>query len=315
MSTPDTNNIGIKLQAAGENLNTWGDPNLNNDLVVLSNMGSKWNPVTINGDTTISETNYSTTNDTEVATIDLVAGTVSAAFNLVWPSRDKRVLVRNSSGYTCTHKLSATSGFAHPTGRTVLLATDGSTDMVLMSPNFGGVTSPTSGSRDIPAWSAVETAIATASLPATAGTVLISGTDTTAGYVAAKATVNMGGLTTTQVSGLTSFQLSVQNSGAAEKLLMTMGQGYVGGFLNGGTQTAQFTPVAGTEYNCDCTSAGFTVNLSGMTTPQVGHSIKLNKFGNFPLFLLGTVNGQTNFPYLALGPAEFKYSSATWGWN
>ena len=29
MSSADTNNIGIKLQAAGENLNTWGDPNLN----------------------------------------------------------------------------------------------------------------------------------------------------------------------------------------------------------------------------------------------------------------------------------------------
>lgn len=204
MSTPDTNNIGIKLQSAGENLNTWGDPNLNNDLIVLSNIGSKWNPLTINGNTTISETNYATTNDTEVATIDLVAGTVAAAFNVVFPARDKRILVRNSTGFAATLKLSATSGFALPTGRIALIATDGTTDLLNMTPNYGGVAVPTAASLDIPAWSAVETAIATASIPASAGTALFSGTDTTAGYIGQKITAGTG------------IDIDVQNPGANE---------------------------------------------------------------------------------------------------
>lgn len=205
MSTPDTNNIGIKLQSAGENLNTWGDPNLNNDLIVLSNLSSKWNPLTINGDTTISETNYSTTNDTEVATIKLVAGTVSAAFSVTFPARDKRILVWNASGYAATLKLSATSGFSLPNNRIVWIATDGTTDLYNMSPNYGGVASP-SNNLDIPAWSAVQTAIATAGLPATAGTVLNSGMDTTAGYNTQK----------NRVSSDTLLTYATQNSGANE---------------------------------------------------------------------------------------------------
>lgn len=315
MSTADTNNIGIKLQAVGENLNTWGDPNLNNDFIVLSNLTSKWNAVTINGDTTVSETNYATTNTTEVAIIKWNAGTVTAAFNYVIPGRSKRLLIWNNTGYAGTVKLAATTGFAIPTGRIALVGTDGSTDVYNMTPNFGGIASPTTGSRDIPAWSAVESAIATASLPATAGTVLNSGTDTTAGYLSAKFTVQVSTLTTTQVSGLTSLTFSTVHAGGVEQIGIAVSPGYVGGYLPGASQSSQFTPVVGYEYACDFTSSSWTVNVGGMTTPQLMQGFKLNCFGNYPPFLNGTLMGQStgNLPIAFNG--ELKWCGSSWGWN
>jgi hypothetical protein len=314
MSTADSNNIGIKLQAAGENLNTWGDPNLNNDFIVLSNLVSKWNAVTINGDTTVSETNYATTNATEVAIIKWTAGTVAAAFNYVIPSRAKRLLIWNNTGYAGTVKLSATTGFAIPTGRIALVGTDGSSDVYNMTPNFGGLTSPTSGSTDIPAWSAVETAIATASLPATAGTVLVSGTDGAAGYLRAKVTTQIGSLTTTQVAGLQSLSLGTATSGGVEQLAIIASNGYVGGFLDGGAKSAQFTPVVGYAYDINATT-GFTVNIGGMTTPQVGQEFVTNKFNYGAMYFNGTVNGQSNYTYADTERKVWRYTGATWGWN
>lgn len=316
MSSADANNIGIKLQAAGENLNTWGDPNLNNDLIVLSNLASKWNALTINSGatTTISETNYSTTNDTEVALLKLTAGTIAAAFSLVIPGRPKRLLVWNNTGYACTIKLAATTGFSIPTGRVVIAATDGTTDVVNVTPNYGGVTSPTTGSTDIPAWSAVETAIATAGLPATAGTVLVSGTDGTSGYLRAKFTTQIGAVTTTQIGGLQSLSLGTV-SGASEQVAIIASNGYVGGFLDGGYKSTSFTPTQGTAYEVDCSAASLTVSLGGMSSVMLGQSIKLNKYGYYPFCLAGTVNGQTNLITATPGVYELRYSGSSWGWN
>ncbi len=204
MSAPLTNYIGGKAQASGENLNTWGvSPNLNDTLQAIANGICRWNPLTINvgATTTISETNYSLTNDTEVAAIKLVAGTVAAAFALVIPGRSKMIPVWNTTGYTATIKLAATTGFALPTGRIAIVGTDGSTDVYNMTPNYGGTPTPTSGSLDIGAWSAVETAIANAALPATAGTIRNSATDTTSNYIATKLTFSGSLVATTSNPG------------------------------------------------------------------------------------------------------------------
>lgn len=208
MSTPDTNNIGIKLQAVGENLNTWGAPNLNNDFSVVSNITSGFNPITINGDYNVAanETNYATNNPSEYATLKLVAGTVAAAFNFIWANRPKRTLVWNATAFAAQMKLTASTGFSLPAGATAWIATDGATDVYNTSPSLipasavilgpltiagqlHGVvagTVPTDGVNK----TQMETAIANASFPASAGTVLISGTDTTAGYLAQKITLN-----------------------------------------------------------------------------------------------------------------------------
>lgn len=190
MSNPDGNNIGIKLQDAGENLNTWGNPNLNNALVILSNLASKWKNIVINGDYTVTETNYSLTNDTEVALLNLTPGTVSAAFNLTLPSRSKRLIVRNVSGYAAQAKLTATTGVSIPNNAVVTLATDGASDVYNVSPTHIGTTTQDPASNAVALWGAVQTLVANASLPATGGAILISGTDSTAGYAATKITVS-----------------------------------------------------------------------------------------------------------------------------
>lgn len=87
-------------------------------------------------------------------------------------------------------------------------------------------------------------------------------------------------------------------------------------YAAGGSQSSQFTPVAGFAYDVDCTAAGVTVNLAGMTTPQLGQEIKLNKFGTAGnMFMLGTINGGTNYSSGAPNVNIFRYCGASWGWN
>lgn len=185
-STPATGAIGVELQAAGENLNTWGDPKLNNALQVLVNLSHGWKAWTINGTYTVSETNYSTTNDTENAFIKLVPGTVAAAFNVILPGRAKRLLMWNATAYAATIKLAATSGFTLPAGAFAIVATDGVTDVYNASPTHAGTTTQSTSANAYALWGAVQAAIATAGLPATAGTVLVDGADTTAAYIGTK---------------------------------------------------------------------------------------------------------------------------------
>jgi len=340
MSSADSNNIGIKLQAAGENLNTWGDPNLNNDLIVLSNLASKFNAVTINGDTTVSETNYSTTNTTEVALLKWNAGTLTAAFSYTIPSRPKRFILWNNTGYTGTIKLAATTGVAIPTGRIALISTDGSSDVYNVTPNYGGITSPTTGSRDIPAWSAVENAIATAVLPATAGTILISGTDTTAGYGSAKFTALTNGglvasvlnptgnaqrqfgldytnlLATTNIASTDRFALYDATAGAMKYQTRANVIGKFGLVLQP-DQTAGFTATVGSLWPCDTTSASYTVVWPA--APTAGDIFGLAKFGTGLLtHSLNSVKfyGSTTPPQATLGEGIgfFYYTGASRGW-
>lgn len=301
----------LRLQATGSNTNLWGGY-LNTAMQMIEQASKGYQTQALTADTTISWTNYSTGNIGAAALLKFT-GTLSSAVTVTMPAYQNFILVWNAAGAAVTVKVSGGTGVAVPNGRKSLLFCDG-VDYYSAVPSWNTDTITLTNNGDIVTKSTMETAIAAAS-GLTAPFILVSAADTTAGYYAAKTTSAMSGLTTTQVAGLTSLQLSVQNSGGNEKLLFTAGSGYVGGYLNGGTQSAVFIPVVGTEYNCDCSSAGFTVNLSGMTTPQPLQSIKINKFGAFPLFLLGTVNGATNLSVPTTEPFELKYASASWGWN
>lgn len=101
--------------------------------------------------------------------------------------------------------------------------------------------------------------------------------------------------TTTQVDGMAATQ--------------------VGGFLDGGLKSAQFTPTVGSAYDCDASSTSWTVNIGGMTTPQVGQEFVTNKFGNFPLYMNGTVNGQPSYVYTDTDRKIWRYTGTSWGWN
>ena len=340
MSSADTNNPGIKLQAAGENLNTWGDPNLNNDLIILSNLASKWNPLTVNASVDFNTlvSNYSTTNPDEVATIKLVQGTVAAAFNVTFTARMKRILFWNATNYTATLKLSASSGFSLPSGRFALVSTDGANDVYNLSPNYGGVATPLNG-LDIPAWSAVQSAIATAGLPATSGTILNSGADTTSGYNSqkntaktnggfARSTLNAGANEQNQFA-IDPTNLAVSTNVAATDLFVVYDvtapgvrsqarSNVVGkyGLILQATQTTGFTAVAGNIYPVDVSSAALTITLPASAT--VGDSIG---------FIVGGINAYTLAPnglkvnggtssLVLFGEQTFllSYHSASRGW-
>lgn len=232
-STPDSKNIGIELQAAGENLNTWGDPKLNNALRVLSNLASKFHTIAITGNYTVSETNYSTSNDTEVALI-MVTGALSAAANFVMPSRQKRLIFWNATtgGYAVTPKLAASTGVSVPMNGIVMLATDGSTDVFNVGPTHAGTTTQSTAANAYALWGAVETAIAAAGGLA-APFILWSGTDTTPGYGGQKVTAGTGINIAVQNPGANeNGQISVDTTKLAEFLALT---GTITATLSSGT--------------------------------------------------------------------------------
>lgn len=198
MSSADTNNPGLKLQDVGENLNTWGNPNLNNDFVICSNLASKFNSITINGDYSFASNtvNYATNNPDEVALVKTVAGSVAANFTMTLAARQKHFTAWNGTLYAQTMKLATSAGFSLPAGGIAMVATDGASDVYNVSPTHCGTSTQATDSNAYALWGAVQTAIATASFPATAGTSLVSGTDTAAGYLGTKLTVS-GSLTKT----------------------------------------------------------------------------------------------------------------------
>jgi hypothetical protein len=116
-------------------------------------------------------------------------------------SQETRYVVFNNTtgGFALTVKTATGAGVTIPNGRCAAVYCD-SVDVKSAVPTTGGTTTPTSGSADIAAWSAVEAAIAAAS-GLTAPFILISGTDTTPGYAGTKITA--GGLLKQNVSNPT----------------------------------------------------------------------------------------------------------------
>jgi len=310
-------------QSVGSNVNLWGEYiNANQQILEQAMKGYQEHVVT--GDATISWTNYTAGNVGQCGRLKLT-GSPAAAFALTFPGKHNFMSVENTTLQTGTIKCSGGTGVAIAAGAKAFIFCDG-VDYINAGPNIlgtgnvtvsGKISGVTAGAAatDAVNKTQMETAIATAGLPATAGTVLNSLSDTTPGYHAAKHTVVFSSATTTQIGGLLSVQFGTLNPGGNEKHLMTVAPGYVGGFLDGGVQSAGFTPVVGRSYDVDCSSAGVTVDLSSMTAPQVGQEIKLNNFGYYPMLLLGTVNGQTNMQLDSPQNGTYRYTGSSWGWN
>lgn len=312
----------VRLQSVGSNVNTWGGY-VNDNFEITGRHNKGYQALVVTGDATVSWTNYSKVNDGQAATLKLT-GALSASATLTFGNRENQLTIYNTTGSAITIKCMAGIGVSIPNGYIAQVYCDG-TDYYNAAPQIfigaitvagqiHGVTAGTA-TTDAVNLTQMSTAIATAGLPATSGTLLNSVNDTTAGYLSQKVTATLGGLTTTQVAGLTSIQTSTVHAAGNEQTLITIGAGYVGGFLNGGYQNAQFTPVVGNGYDVDCTASGVTVNLTGMTTPQLGQKIELNKYGAYNMFLLGTVNGGSNFFVAGNGTTIYRYSGSTWGWN
>lgn len=294
-------------QSTGSNTNLWGGYLITTQRTT-ERATKGYQAYAVTGDATISWSNYSSANDYAVAFVK-ATGTPTASWTHTLPSYQTFFGNWNSTSYTGTLKNAAGTGIGVPANRKALLYSD-AVDIGEATPNWiSGYVSTLLNDGDIVVKKTMETAIASAS-GLTAPFILVDASDMTPGYLVGKVIAQTTGLSTTQVSGLVSLQ--IQSPGGNEKLAFA---GYVGGYLNGGSQSAQFIPVVGTEYNVDCTSGSVTVNLSGMAATQLGQSIKLNKFGNNPMFLLGTVNGASNLPITATEETTLKYCGSSWGWN
>lgn len=224
MTDTPTPRYGGRQQSQGSNTNTWGDDKLN-ELFRLFDRGSKGvQSLAITGDTVLSWTNYIATNDGQVAVLTLT-GSLSSPAALTVPSREwVWDVIKNFTGQTVTVKTSGGVGVAIGNGKFMEVHCDGvdcynGTGTVLpgaatvagaltVAGQISGVVTGTA-LTDAANVGQVAAAIATASLPATAGTVLNSITDTTAGYLGAKIAVS-GDLV-----------LTTQTPAGAEKALIT----------------------------------------------------------------------------------------------
>lgn len=185
VDTP-TSGYGLRTQELGSNIATWGDPNLNEVENCLDQILGKLKDIAITGNYTITSTNYVTTADNKNAGWRFT-GTLAANATITVPAAYTRFDVENDTtgGFSIIVKTSAGTGITIPNGRRAKLRCD-STNVLNAFPTHMGTTFVPSLSGDAANVSYVQTAIATASLPATAGTVLVSGADTTAGYISAK---------------------------------------------------------------------------------------------------------------------------------
>ena len=108
MPSTASTRLRLELQAAGENLNTWGAPKLNEALKRIEESIADWQSLTITGNRTLTSSNY-VADEARSAMLSL-EGAPSAAFTITIPAVEKFYLVRNATGQTATIKTSAGTG-------------------------------------------------------------------------------------------------------------------------------------------------------------------------------------------------------------
>jgi hypothetical protein len=161
----------LRLQGTGDNINLWGGY-LNVALQTLERGQRGYESVTVNGDSTISWSNYAASNSFAVGLTKLVAGTVSASFTTTLPSYAMRTAVWNNSGHNAGIKTSGGTPITIPTGYYANVFNDGSN--IISPPLFvNGVAYGTEGTADnnLATRAGVSALIAAASIPGADGTV------------------------------------------------------------------------------------------------------------------------------------------------
>jgi len=200
--TVTTTDNGIPKQGLGDNLNSWGidsSDGLNQAISLLEKLASGVETISLTGDKTLTTT-AKTDNEARNIGFYFTDGGLSAAPTVTVPSIEGVYLCYNAgSTYTITVSCSGSSTTASvPPGAMIPVISDG-TDC------FGGIfrldqlSAPTSsvsmGSQKITSLatgtastdavnvSQMNTAIASAGVPASTGAVLVSANDTTAQYL------------------------------------------------------------------------------------------------------------------------------------
>ena len=196
VDTPTTRNR-LRKQELGTNTNTWGDTKLNEVLDGIDQAMDGVLSVALTGDYTLSTVNYTTADEGKRRVLKF-SGSLTSAATVTIPSLEHEYAVVNAAGATVTVKTFAGAGVEIPTGYQARVYCDG-IDVFNGSPTVlpsnvrvaGKVRNLTAGTEatDAVNKTQMETAIANAGLPSTAGTVRNSLNDTTSGYLSQKIAV------------------------------------------------------------------------------------------------------------------------------
>ena len=123
MPSTASDRLRLELQAAGENLNTWGAPKLNEALKRIEEAIADWQSLTITGNTTLTSSNY-VADEARAAMLSL-GGTPASGFTITIPAVEKWYWVRNETGQTATLKTSGGTGVTVADGVLTAVLCDG----------------------------------------------------------------------------------------------------------------------------------------------------------------------------------------------
>jgi hypothetical protein len=141
MASSYTSNLGIELQATGENANTWGDKtNQNWNLIQQAVTG--YQEITINNTTTTLEMTNATISNARNMVLEFT-GTLTGNSVVVLPNNiEKFYLVKDStvhsSAYTLTFRTASGTGFTLDSGKLYFAYSDGTNINQVTLNNLGG---------------------------------------------------------------------------------------------------------------------------------------------------------------------------------
>ena len=293
-------NLGLNLQATGENSGTWGYIT-NVNLQDIDNAIAGVVTVTVTGNTTLAfTTNSSSTTFTDEAgrnKIIILSGSLSATtITITVPNIEKDYVIVNNSGGTATISAGGSTTVSIATGSKSYLFVDGASAVQTCIPTAvpGGTTNQVqynssgsfAGSTNL-TFDNTTLAMQTATALRLTATNII-GVNATVTNAVFSSTVNL--LTQSELRfqdtsggeyvGLrasttvaTSFTLNLPTtSGTANQVIQTDGSGNLsfatiaGGAAWQAVKTSGFTAVAKQGYFCDTTSAAFTATLPASAT-------------------------------------------------
>jgi len=317
-------NLGLTLQATGENANTWGDIT-NVNLQRADNAITGISNITITGATTLAfSTNSGSTTYTEEAgrsKILVFSGTPGTLTTVTLPNVEKEYLINN--GTDSTLRFTAGAGAATvdiATGKKSYVYVDGSdevTTAVSDTPPGGSNTQIQFNDSDAFGGSANFTWDGTNVQIGAQGDLRLADSDSS-NYVALQSPATVSANVT----------LTLPNTvGAADTFLKTDGSGNLSfAEVSGGTdwqavKTTTFTAVAGEGYFVNTTSGAFTMTLPA--TPSLGDEVAVVDFaGTFDTNNLTIGRNSENIQGTAAdltvsterAGLTLVYSGSTYGW-
>ena len=317
-------NLGIILQASGENSGTWGD-RTNVNLQRIDNAITGISNIVVTGATTLA---FSTNSDTTTYTTEagrskilVFTGTPGTPTTITLPNVEKEYLINNKTDSSLVFTAGAgASTYTVTTNKINYVYVDGSDEVISAVAD-----TPPGGS---------DTQIQFNSSGSFGGSANLvwDGTNVTLGATGA---LRLGDTTGGEYVGLkapgtvsSSYTLTLPTAtGTADQILVTDGSGNLSFTDNsGGTswqavKTTGFTAVAGEGYFCDTSSAGFTATLPA--TPTLGDEVTLVDYaGTFDTNNLTVGRNSENIQGSAAdltvsverAGLTLVYSGATQGW-